>query len=134
MGSQAEFYVAFDFKGASHRPAIMVDLDSMMEQQGSMPNLYPLLAKENGIGLYSYELEVMESLPLQVAHAEGLAAKFVEDGVFDQQGFELAWKSQYHRDAVIAVAQQHMAFDPEQETALVDALMAAFQLGQQTHS
>ncbi len=133
MNNQIEFYVQFDFKGETRRPTITVDLDEMMSQQGELPNLYPLLARENGIGLYSYELEVMESLPMQVSHAEGeLVSRFVDGEIFDQAGFEAAWHLESIRSQIEEIALQQLDSSVlEQYPAIIEAMLQVYQLGKQ---
>jgi hypothetical protein len=133
MKNSIEFYIQFDYKGKTLRPTLTVDLDEMM-QQGSVSNLYPLLARKNGIGLYSYELEIMESLPLKVAAVVGMAAEFVQEEQFDQSGFEVAWHTEQARSRIEEIAQQHVSSDllikhPE----LMDALLAVYALGKEGH-
>lgn len=133
MSNQIEFYVQFDYKGETLRPSININLDEMLQQQGTLPNLYPLLARENGIGLYSYELEVMESLPIQVAHAEGaLVSRFVDGADFDQGGFEAAWHLEQVRSEIETLAAER--FDStllQQHPEIIDALLVAYQRGKE---
>lgn len=131
MSNQIEICLPFDFRGETHAPSATVDLDQQMEAQGHINPFHLLLAKENGIGLYSYELEVMESLPVQVTRAAGLAAEFVsEEKEFDVQGFELAWHQQYERNQLKEImasrfSEEELAANPQLE----EALWEAYQLG-----
>lgn len=130
MKSRIEVFVQFDYRGETLRPTVVVDLDLLMRGQGSIPSLYPLLAKENSIGLYSYELEVMESLPIEVSDAQGLAAEFVEAQQFDQQGFEAAWHLEQAREQIEAAAGEILGDDfLQQHPQVMEALQAAYQLG-----
>ncbi len=134
MKSSIEVFVQFDFKGETLSPSLKIDLDEMMSQYGEMPVLYPLLARHNNIGLYSYELEVMESLPIQGRDAEGLAAQFVVDGLFDQQGFERAWLGQQAVERLRQLALEHMDGELlEQHPQIIQALQAAYQLGREAN-
>ena len=131
MSDQIEICLPFDYRGETHTPSATVDLDQQMESQGHLNPFHLLLAKENGIGLYSYELEVMESLPVQVSHATGLAAAFVsEERHFDVQGFEAAWHQEHERNKLREM--MNSRFSAEELAAhpqLEEALWEAYQLG-----
>jgi len=131
MTNQIEIYLTFDYRGETHAPKATVDLDLQMEAQGHLNPFHLLLAKENEIGLYSYELEVMESLPVQVSHATGLAVGFVsEEKYFDVEGFEAAWHQQSEKNRLKEMIASR--FSEEALTAnpqLEEALWEAYQLG-----
>jgi hypothetical protein len=133
MENRIEFYLQFDYKGETHRPAVTVNLDQLLQQQGTLPNLYLLLARENGIGLYSYELEVMESLPIQVAHAEGeLVSRFVDGESWDPAGFEKAWHLQQQRGEVETLAAEYLdSVLLQRHPQIIEALLAAYQRGRE---
>ncbi len=130
MSNNIEIFVEFDFRGKSFRPTATVDLDLLMESEGVIPPLYPLLAAESGIGAYSYELEVMEVSPIQVSHTEGMVGQFVEDGQLNQQGFESAWHQQREQQQIELVARQFFSIDElERSNQLREALQAVYRLG-----
>ncbi len=130
MKSRIEIFIEFDFRGETFRPSALIDLDQLMEREGRISPFHPILAREGGIGPYSYELEVMETCPVQVAHAEGLAAEFVRDGHFDTAAFESAWHHENDRQLVRAIAARYFdAEELQQRGVLEEALVAAYRLG-----
>lgn len=124
MTNRIEIYAEFDFKGKSFHPVADIDLDSAMEKHGEIPPLTQILARESGIGLYSYELEVLETVPVMVGRAEGLAKRFVlQDGRFDGEGFEAEWQNEAVRRKMDVIAQQYPSIE--------EAMFAAYKLGRE---
>ena len=132
MNNQLTIFIQFDFKGETHCPTSTVDLDAMMHKHGTIPALYQLLARENNIDLYSYELEVMMSLPIQIKNATGLVSKFIIDDKLDQTAFEQAWKLEATRKIIDEIAHRHLTEDViQQYPAVLDALTEAYTLGRE---
>ncbi len=130
MKNRIEIFVEFDFRGETFRPSALIDLDHWMEREGRISSFYPILAREGGIGPYSYELEVMETCPVRVAHAEGLAAQFVQDGQFDAAAFESAWHHEHDRQLVRSIAEHYFGTEELLQREMAEeALVAAYRLG-----
>lgn len=130
MKSSIEISAQFDFRGETFTPVITLDLDRLMQNGAVMPDYYQLLANENGIGLYSYEYEVLEASELHFSDAQGLAADFVESGNFDLEGFRRRWLEQRELETLAAIAQRHLGVDElAQQPSLRDALLEAYRLG-----
>lgn len=130
MKSSIEVSAQFDFKGKTFRPTAALDLDALMEHYGELPELHRLLARENHIGPYSYEYEVLESCELAFSNATGIAAEYLEGGRFDTQGF-MQWWHEHRLVALLQeIARRHMAVDDlERQPALKAALMEAYAAG-----
>ncbi len=127
--------VEFSFKGQTLSPSAEIDLDTLMERQGSIPSLYLMIANANNIGAYSYELEVMESEEIHYSQAQGLAVDYIHGGRFDQAGFEAAWHEHKIVATLQAIASEHLQVDDlSGEAALRQALLAAYRAGQATVS
>ncbi len=130
MNNQVTVSVVFSFKGQRHTPRMTLDLDAMLQKTATLPDLYPLLARENGYDLYSYEYEMLQAEPLQFSEARGLVADFIEQGRLDIPAFEQAWQQQQLADALLQIARQHLAVEDFSDHAgLQQALHAAWQLG-----
>jgi len=130
MKSSIEISAQFDFRGETFTPVITLDLDRLMQSGERMPDYHQLLANENGIDLYSYEYEVLESSELRFGQAKGLAAAFVDNGEFDFEGFRRHWLEQRELEALATVAQRHLGVDElAQQPSLRDALLEAYRLG-----
>ncbi len=132
MNSQITIQVEFYFKGEKHTPSIEVNLDQFLTQYDDFSSIYVQLANQNGIGHYSYEYEVMESTPLVFFNAQGLAADFLNDGMFDLPGFKLALENERVGRVLDELADQHLPTTLQSSNPEIKAaLMAAYRLGQQ---
>jgi hypothetical protein len=130
--SSIEVSVQFDFKGKTLKPTATVDLDMHMQQYGQMPEWHHLLARENEIGFYSYEFEVLESIEPEFHHATGLAADFVSEGRFDAEGFVHCWQEQQTLGLLQDIAKRHMGVDElASQPGLKSALLEAYEIGRQ---
>lgn len=126
--------IPFDFKGESFEPKAVLDLDdwARRNEEDWSAAIVRTVAHENGIGVYSYELEVMEVSEMLFESPTGLAQSFYlpQTQGFDFDGFQKQW----HSDRVFAVleqiAQTHLQQPLEADSALHKALMAAFSAGQ----
>lgn len=123
----------FDFRGETHTPELVLDLDEMIAREE--PDYHLLLANANGIGLYSYEYEVLESSELDFSEATGEAVGFLRDGRFDFEGFRKHCEMQRELEELGNIARQHLGVEIlEQESPLREALIAAYRLGQSSKS
>jgi len=122
--------VEFSFKGETYDPALVVDLDAVMNAHGHIPDLHPSIARANDIDSYSYLYEVLEAHSITYANATGLAAGFLNDGYFDAAGFERRWLEEQKLIALRPIAQRHLAIDDlERHPDLMGALLAAYEAG-----
>lgn len=128
MNNRVVASVSFSFKGKVHQLSMAVDLDRVMEQQGEIPLLYPLLADRYGFDLYSYEYEMMMAEPVQFSEAEGMAADYLDEGVFDVEGFSVAWHESRVLTLLGMIAESEMGVDdlaahPGLKRALTEAYL-----------
>jgi hypothetical protein len=90
--------VEFYFKGERYSPKTTIDLDLLMKSQNNSQDalalMHPMLAKENGIDLYSYEFEIMLEEPIQFSEATGIATDYLRDGQFFIEDFKKAWQEE----------------------------------------
>jgi hypothetical protein len=123
----------FSYQGKNYSPSATIELDHLLERDGALPSIHALLAEANGIDTYSYLYEVMEQADIGFSNAQGLAADFVKEGCFDQEGFV----SQWHADKVLCLLQPIAARelgidDLERHPELKNALIQAFNLGKRS--
>ncbi len=121
--------VIFDFKGERHAPSIVLDLDKLMERDGSLSNLHHTIAVANNINAYSYEYEMMMADDLHFDQPEGIAGEFVHDGKFDLDGFKEKWREQQVIEAVRPIAGRCVGITdldskPKLKAALIEAYLA----------
>lgn len=122
--------VEFYFKGEKYTPSARIDLDRMMETSGGLPSLYTLIARSNGIDLYSYQYEVMQVEDIHYSEVEGFAADFIYNGELDVQGFVDKWHQEKVVTELADIAHRCMGIDDlAQEPELARALQEAYKLG-----
>ena len=128
--AQIEFY----FKGECMTPKVTVDLDELMEKNGSVSDLRHLLATSNNIDKYSYEYEVMEITPVTIFEAEGMVCEHIDDDKsLDVEAFESCWHKDRLQTQLQSIAKKHLNIDDMQSNQTVlQALKDAYLLGQQS--
>ncbi len=133
MKNTVDARIEFYFKGKKYSPSTTIDLDRLMENQGGLPLIYSLVARENNIDPYSYEYEVLQSSDVYFDNAHGLAEAFVYDGELDLALFAAAWEKARLNETLQALAKKHMGIDKLDEVpGLKACLMEAWQLGKST--
>lgn len=123
--------VHFSFKGERHTPSLTIELDNHLITTGSLPSLYPLIARENNYDLYSYEYEMMQAEPLKYSDAQGIVAEHIEDGELNLDTFKTAWHEHYVLSQLQEIAKTTMQInDLSKHPDLKKALLEAYKLGQ----
>ena len=131
--------IEFYFKGERYTPRATIYLDKLMatlqNSHNKLAPIYPLLAKENGIDLYSYEFEIMLEEPIRFSEATGIATDYLRDGQFFIDDFEKAWHELIILKHIQSIAKQHLAIDdlvksPDLKNALVEAFLAGKKEGE----
>ncbi len=132
MNNTIDAWVEFSFKGVFYAPKSTIDLDRYLEKRSSLPPLHGILAAENGIDTYSYLYEVMEQAEIQFDNPRGLAAACMVDGHFDIPALERRWWEHRVLELLQPLAGQVLGGgDLEQNPALKQALLSAYELGRQ---
>lgn len=123
-------HIEFSFKGEDYEFSSTLDLDHVLEKYLALPSLHVVLAVEHGIDTYSYLYEVMQEEEIHFDNAQGLAADFLIDGVFDMAGYAAQRDQSQAFISLQAIALQEMGIeDLEQQPRLKNALLRAYQLG-----
>ena len=124
--------IPFWFKGELFEPSVAFNLDDWAQRnEDEQPNFISSVAKANGIGNYSYELEVMESSEAVFENATGLAIEFLDKDTqqFDFIGFKQRWVSESYLAQLNSITEKHLNHALEADSPLHNALMDAFILG-----
>lgn len=124
--------IPFHFKGKLFEPSVQLDLDDWAKKgQCELSDLFSTVARENNIGEYSYELEVMEMSEILFEQPTGYAVDFYDSvqKVFDFEGFRNRWIANKSYAMLNPIAQTHMNQTLEMDSELHQALMAAFIAG-----
>ena len=122
--------ILFSYRGVNYQPSAVIDFDTYLQGNNTVPEFYQIVARENNIDRYTYEFEVMEMGIHQYTEATGLAEKFCNKDSFELVGFTEAWKQQVVLKRLSEIAQQQLAIDDlDQHQGISDALMQAYQFG-----
>lgn len=128
--NRIDAHIEFSFKGESYDLTSTLDLDRVLEKYLTLPSLHIVLAIEHGIDTYSYLYEVMQEEDIRFDNAQGMAADFLTDGVFDLEGYTAHWGESRRIVPLQIIAQQEMGIeDLDQHPQLKSALLRAYQLG-----
>lgn len=128
--NRIDAHIEFSFKGESYDLSSTLDLDRVLEKYLTLPSLHIVLAVEHGIDTYSYLYEVMQEEEIRFDNAQGMAADFLADGVFDLEGYTAHWGESHRIAPLQIIAQQEMGIeDLDRHPQLRNALLRAYQLG-----
>ncbi len=130
MKNSIDIRVEFSFKGESYDLLSHIDLDARLTRQDQPPSFHQVLAHDHQIDTISYLYEVMLEEEIEFSNAQGIAADFLHEGVFDLSGFTAHWHEYHIAVLVRPIAKQVLGIaDLEQHAALRDALVMAYKLG-----
>ena len=130
IANSIDAHIEFSFKGESYDLTSTLDLDRVLEKYLTLPSLHIVLAVEHGIDTYSYLYEVMQEEEIRFDNAQGMAADFLTDSVFDLDGYTAHWGESHRIVPLQVIAQQEMGIENlEQHPQLKSALLRAYQLG-----
>lgn len=122
--------VEFDFKGQHFAPKTKLDLDKFMQGDQNLELCFFALADANGIGRYSYELDVMMSEQLLFSEPVGVVKHFFHQGQIDWQGFQQAWLQDFEFQKLEAIANNIFNVENLSEhPKLAIALQMAYEAG-----
>ena len=135
MTNQITAKIEFNFKGKTLTPSTVLDLDNLMQEHGSIPELYQMLAKLNNIDTYSYEYEMMLGEEVQFSGAKGQAQDFMLDGVFDSSAFEQRWHENEILNMLTPMIKRELEIDNiDQHPKFKSIIIAAYQAGKESNS
>lgn len=122
--------IEFSFRGETHSLSSTLDLDKILDKFIAPPSLHHVLAVEHGIDTYSYLYEVMQEEEILFDNAQGRAAEFLHDGIFDLEGYAANRGESELLDSLQAIALREMGIENlDGHPQLKSALIQAYQLG-----
>lgn len=124
--------IPFHFKGELFEPASRIDLDDWARRgDEALPDLVKMIAQENHIGSYSYELEVMEVSDIVFESPTGSAERFwePETKAFDFKRFKQSWLAEQSFAQLNQISEQIFGVALEENSKMHQALMQAFLAG-----
>ena len=122
--------IEFSFKGEQHSAIVHMDLDKLMRTKNELPEFYEYIAVENGIGVHTYEFELMKTEPIIFDELTGFAKEYLKDGAFDVKGFEERWRLENEYGAIRSIAKKVLKIsDLDMHPNLKLALEEAFEAG-----
>lgn len=130
MKNSIDIRVEFSFKGETYNLLSHIDLDAHLARREYLPDFHEVLAHDHQIDTISYLYEVMQVEEIEFSNPQGLALAYLQDGVFDEDGFTDHWHEQHITVLVRPIAKQLLGIDDlTQHAALHDALVQAYKLG-----
>lgn len=133
MKNTIDAHIEFSFKGEIHSLTSSIDLDQFIAHGHTFSSLHAILAQDNQIDTYSYMYEVMQEEEFEFKNPHGLAAEFLNDGVFDLDGFSAVWQERKIIALLQPVVMREMGIaDLDQNPGLKSVLFQAYKLGRST--
>lgn len=129
--------IPFGFKGELYEPKSRIDLDLWMRREhADFDKLIRQVAYENGIGSYSYELEVMESSEALYESPTGLAKPFWDEETehFDFEGFMMHWQEMQAQAALNDIHQTVFGETLDVKSPTYQAMLKAYWAGQKART
>ena len=131
MKNRVRVRATFSFRGKTHHPELVLDLDELPPESLEPETLYPMLASANGIDPYSYEYEVLEVTPLEFDQPEGVVTDHLHDGRLDFPALRQALTHAQLHNRLEEIARKQMGVEKLEEIpGLEAALRAAWETGQ----
>lgn len=124
--------IPFHFKGQAFEPSSRIDLEDWAKRgDDTLPDLVKIIAQENQIGSYSYELEVMEVSEIVFESPTGNAEQFwnQEMSTFDFNGFKQHWMAEQAFAQLNQISKDVLGASLEENSKTHQALMQAFLAG-----
>ncbi|HIE78812.1 MAG TPA: hypothetical protein EYP92_08405 [Candidatus Thioglobus sp.] len=114
--------VKFDFKGKHHQLSSEIDFDKAITHEDFYNFVYLIIARENNIGLYTYELEIMMDQNIVFSDAKGNVEGCISNGELDLERVKL---NQQKSECLLKIKPIIKRFESDNDltTALVDAYL-----------
>ncbi|WP_051678572.1 hypothetical protein [Thiomicrospira pelophila] len=126
--------IQVSYQGQVHHFKAPIDLDARLAKHGALPDFHDWVARASQVDTYSYLFEAMQMEPVEILGAQGRAADFVVNGVFDEAGFIEDWHQKNALPSLQRLAKQLLDIeDLDQHPMLKQALLAAYQQGFQAN-
>ncbi|MEQ1590400.1 MAG: hypothetical protein ABL902_08610 [Gallionella sp.] len=130
MKNSIDVRVEFSFKGENYDLISHIDFDIRSPVELDNLALYQILAREHSIDTISYLYEVMQEAEFEFSNAQGIAADFLQDGIFDTDSFSRHWQEQQLVKLLQPIAQRELNItDLTQSQDIKNALVQAYKLG-----
>ncbi len=130
MKNSIDARVEFSFKGENYDLTSHIDFDVHSPKELDSHSLLQILAREHHIDTISYLYEVMQETEIEFSNAQGIAADFLHDGVFDTDSFSRHWQEQQLVKLLQPIAQRELNItDLTQNQDIKNALVQAYKLG-----
>lgn len=133
MNNTITVIIPFSFKGIEHTPSLIIDLDTFVESNQNLDNIFHLVATENNIGNFSYEYEVLESSPQVFKDPTGIAGEFLSANIFDLDGFKQKLNDDNAMNIINDIALERLNIDNLKENKdIKQALLDAYKAGKES--
>ena len=130
MQNSIEARVEFSYQGVDYNYATRLDLDQLLRQFDTWPEVHLILAKQHRVDTYSYLYEVMQEAEIKFSEPRGYAENYLTDGNFDHSTLANNWQTEKALLLLQPIVSQELRIaDLNQHPALKRALLAAYNLG-----
>ncbi|WPE18528.1 hypothetical protein [Candidatus Thioglobus autotrophicus] len=75
--------VEFDYKAQHYKLSSEIDIETIINQDNYCESIYLTIARENSVGLYSYELEIMMDQKIIFSDKDGYIQQCLNNGNID---------------------------------------------------
>ncbi len=119
--------VKFDYKGKFHELSSLINLDDFINHDDFYNSIYLAIAKDNNIGLYTYELEIMMDQEIVFSNEKGCSIGCVDNGLLNLDVLRDNHNKYLCRPIIDGLIEKY-ALD-KQDDALASALTDAYLQG-----
>jgi hypothetical protein len=127
MNNTVTASVNFDYQGKSYDLSCEINIDNVINHEDFFNAIYLLLAKNNNIGLYSYQLEVMMDQDIIFSNEKGCV-----QGCVNQGNLDLALLRSNHEKVICLPMIEKIATRFATDNDITQALIDAYILGKKT--
>ena len=133
MQNSIDARVEFSYQGVDYAYATRLDLDQLLRQFDTWPEVHLILARQHRVDTYSYLYEVMQEAEIKFSEPQGYAENYLTNGNFDHSALANNWQTEKALLLLQPIASQELGVDDlTQQAALLRALLAAYNLGKNT--
>lgn len=120
--------VSFDYQGKHYHLTSIINIDKIINHENIFQSIYLQLAKENNIGLYSYQLEIMMDQEIVFSNPSKTIKPYFNNNELDIQKLKLEYKT-IPMDKLNDIAKEILNIDDlSKHIDIKNALIKAYQL------
>jgi len=119
--------INFSFKGEMFSPEVNFDIYEYLQSHDSLDSIWMKIAKENNIGTYSYEFEVLESANVLFSSEDSYLNLFIDQNEFNVAAYKNdVEQKKMHADIATVLSEYGLS---ELDDKVKSAFVAVYELG-----